>query len=195
MQQQSSKLICCGSKFFFRSPTILESAWPVGRVLGRVTQWLHSRGHCPPTTIAHIPALSAFIRTLSSPAPDLRSGAATDLFGVEAEKACDGGHHCPLPPCPSLSFHFRFHLRPFNTGGGLASRPPPPSACTACWLSAGSWTTGSGGGRPVTQPAGWSETHQDQAALAAPAALDQVPLSLGRMLKALSSKKCHNSGT
>ena len=51
----------------------------------------------------------------------------------------------------------------------------------------------------MTQPAGWSENppgiHQDQAALAAPAALDQVPLSLGRMLKALSSKKCHNSGT
>ena len=121
-----------------------------------VTQrWLHSRGHCPPTTIAHIPALSAFIRILSSGSRfTLRSSGNGFIWSRdEAEKRWDGGHDCPLPPCPSLSFHFRFHLRPFNTGGGLASRPPPPSACTG-WLSAGSWTTGSGGGssRLVTPP-------------------------------------------
>ena len=81
------------------------------------------------------------------------------------KKRWDGGHHCPLPPRPSLSFHFRFHLRPFNTGGGLARRPPPPSACTS-WLSAGSWTTGSAaGGRLVTQPAGVKSTRNTRTRL------------------------------
>ena len=79
-----------------------------------------------------------------------------------------------LPPCPSLSFHFRFHLRPFNTGGGLACRPPPPSACTG-WLSAGSWTWSIGPlGRGRLVGGEIHSEYQDQAALAAPAALDQV---------------------
>ena len=43
--------------------------------MGRDSVWLHGRGHCPPTTIAHIPALSAFIRILSSGSRfTLRSG-------------------------------------------------------------------------------------------------------------------------
>ena len=76
-----------------------------------------------------------------------------------------------LPPCPSLSFHFRFHLRPFNTGGGLACRPPPPSACTG-WLSAGSWTWSIGPlGRGRLVGGEIHSEYQDQAALAAPAGL------------------------
>ena len=52
---------------FFRSPTILESAWPVGRVLGRDSVWLQSCGGIALQHYrAHPRTLSAFIRILSS---------------------------------------------------------------------------------------------------------------------------------
>lgn len=127
-------------------------------------------GALPSNTIAHIPALSAFIRILSSSGYSFTRSSNGFIWSRLSRKKMRRRPFL-LPPCPSLSFHFRFHLRPFNTGGGLACRPPPPSACTG-WLSAGSWTWSIGPlGRGRLVGGEIHSEYQDQAALAAPAGL------------------------
>ena len=141
-------------------------------------------GALPSTTIAHIPALSAFIRILSSGSRfTLRSDGF--IWSRRSGKKMGWRPSLPAPSSPKsfLPLSVSSPAVQYRRRSGEA----PTSSFSMhklafCWVM-DHWV---GSRRQAGDPACSSEIHpeyQDQAALAAPAALDQVP-SLGRMLKA-----------